>query len=114
MTNSKVKVHPTRLLRKNQTPWEQKLWKVLRNRGLEGLKFRRQFIIGDYIVDFCCLEKKLVIELDGGQHNQTPNIESDRKRQRQIKSLGYRVLRFWNTEVDSNLEGVIQTILQSS
>lgn len=109
-----MKEHITRKLRKNQTPWEQKIWSVIRNRGICGLKFRRQFKIGAHIVDFCCVEKKLIIELDGGQHNEQENIKLDDIRKRQIESLGYKVLRFWNTEVDGNLEGIIQTILQNS
>ncbi len=109
-----IKKHVTRELRKNQTPWEQKLWRVIRNRGIGGLKFRRQVKIGAHVVDFCCLESKLVIELDGGHHNEQEHMKLDEIRKRQIESLGFKVLRFWNTEVDSNLEGIIQAILRNS
>lgn len=101
----------SRKLRKDQTPWEGKLWQVLRNRNIEGLKFRRQFKIGKYIVDFCCIERKLVIELDGGHHNEQKNILKDKVRQKYIESKGYKVLRIWNNEIDDNLEGVIDQVL---
>ena len=89
-------MHVTRKLRRNQTPWEGKLWQVLRNRGIAGMKFRRQFKIDKYVVDFCCLEKKLIIELDGGHHGEEQNIILDKKREVTLKSLGYKILRFWN------------------
>lgn len=101
-------------LKRQQTPWEQKLWRVLRNRGISNLKFRRQFSIGPYIVDFCCLNKRLIIELDGGQHNQQANQEQDSVRQKYLENQGYKVLRFWNTDIDQNLQGVVQIIIDNS
>ena len=95
-----------RTLRKNITPQEQKLWNLLRNRQFYGAKFVRQYPIGPYIVDFACRRKKLVIELDGGQHNTDKNIEKDNKRTEFLISKGYTVIRFWNNEVDNNIEGV--------
>lgn len=78
------------------------------------MKFRRQFKIGNYIVDFCCLEKKLIIELDGSQHTIKQNIIQDKKRQEFLENLGYKVLRFWNNEIDENPDGVIQKIIQTT
>jgi very-short-patch-repair endonuclease len=98
--------HITKKLRKNLTPWERKLWQVLRNRGVKEAKFRRQFKIGPYVADFCCLEAQLIVELDGGQHSEIKNKQSDAIRQKYLESLGYKVLRFWNNEVENNLEGV--------
>jgi len=99
-------------LRQNQTPWETKLWQVLRSRKLKSLKFRRQYKIGRYIVDFCCLSLKLVIEVDGGQHNTDDLKIKDKERQRYIESQGYQVLRFWNNEINNNLDGVVERIIQ--
>ena len=95
-----------RILRKKQTSQEQKLWSLLRNRQFFGLKFKRQYPIGEYIVDFICVEKSLIIELDGGQHNIDDNIKKDENRTKYLNSKGYQVIRVWNNEVDKNLEGV--------
>ena len=70
-------------------------------------------MIGHYIVDFCCFEKKLVIELDGGQHNEKYNKLNDTERTRILESQGFKVLRFWNNEVDDNFDGVLETILNN-
>lgn len=94
------------------TPWENKLWSVLRNRKINNLKFRRQFKIGNYIVDFVCLKAKLIIELDGGHHSEQKNRKADEARQRILESLGYKVLRFWNNDIDGNLEGAVLEILR--
>ena len=101
-----------RYLRKSQTPQEQKLWNLLRNRQLLGYKFKRQYPIGNYIVDFVCREKRLVIELDGGQHNIAVNINYDFLRSEYIKQRGFKVIRFWNKEIDENIEGVIAKITE--
>ena len=101
-----------RNLRKSQTPQEQKLWNLLRNRQLLGYKFKRQYPIGNYIVDFVCREKRLVIELDGGQHNIAVNIHYDFLRSEYIKQRGFKVIRFWNKEIDENIEGVIAKITE--
>ncbi len=101
MRGSKVRFlamkHLARALRKHQTDAEKVLWYRLRNRQLEGWKFRRQQVIGSYIVDFLCLEPKLVIELDGGQH--ATRTEQDDQRTQYLQCLGYHVLRFWNHDV---------------
>jgi len=90
---------------------ERLLWQHLRNRELGGYKFRRQRPIGPYIVDFVCLEKKLVVEVDGGQH--AGQVELDTKRSGYLKEKGYQVLRFWNNEVLKEIESVLTVILLS-
>ena len=101
-----------RNLRKNATPQEIKLWTLLRNRNFQGLKFTRQYPIGNYIADFACRSKKLIIELDGGQHNEDENIEYDKERTQYLENNGYKVVRFWNNEIDQNLEGVYDKLLK--
>ena len=93
-------------LRQNQTPQEQKLWNIIRNHKFNNLKFKRQQPIGKYIVDFLCKDIKLIIEIDGGQHNTPENILTDAQRTQFLQSKGYKVIRFWNNEIDNNLEGV--------
>ncbi len=106
-------INRARELRKNSTQQEQKLWKLLRKRQLKAYKFRRQYPIGEYIVDFICREKQLIIEIDGGQHNTETNIAYDNKRTKFLESKGYKVIRFWNNDVDNNIEGVYITILNA-
>ncbi len=101
-----------RNLRKNMTEQEKKLWQYLRKRSINNFKFRRQYPIGNYIVDFACLEKRLVIEIDGGQHNQSDNILYDQNRTQYIEKCGYKVIRFWNNEIENNIEGVYEGILK--
>ena len=93
------------------TDAERLLWRHLRDRQLGEYKFRRQHPIGPFIVDFACLEKKLVIEVDGGQHAK--NLEGDVKRSDYLKERGYRVLRFWNNEVLEESKSVLSVILTS-
>ncbi|TET23924.1 MAG: endonuclease domain-containing protein [Candidatus Stahlbacteria bacterium] len=93
-------------LRKNMTQAERKLWKYLKNKQL-GVKFRRQYPIDNYIVDFVCLESRLVVEIDGGQHSES---RTDTSRDEYLRSQGFKVLRFWNTEVLENIEGVLDKI----
>ncbi len=102
-----------RKLRQNQTPQEKIMWSILRNYQFQGLKFRRQYPIGNYIVDFVCKEIKLIIEIDGGQHNSTKGIEYDKKRSDFLREKGYKVIRFWNNDIDNNIEGVYKTILSN-
>jgi len=94
-------------LRKNMTPAERKLWAYLERSQL-GFRFRRQHAIGNFIVDFCCIKKKLIIELDGSQHLDLQEYDEDRSKY--LESRGYRVIRFWNNDVMSNIEGVIVAI----
>lgn len=85
----------------------------LRHKQLDGVKFRRQQPIGAYIVDFASFEKKLVIEIDGGQHNEEEMRERDEERTTWLKERGYQVLRFWNNEVLMNMEGVLERIRET-
>lgn len=100
-----------RELRKNLTDAERKLWAQLRLRQVEGHRFRRQRPVGPYIVDFICLEQRLIIEVDGGQHAE--RTSKDAKRDAWLRSQGYRVLRFWNNEVLSQTEGVLHVIIEA-
>lgn len=97
-------------LRKNMTNAEHLLWKHLRGKQLNHLKFRRQHTIGNYIVDFVCIEKKLIIEIDGGQH--ADNERYDLQRTKYLQKKGYHVIRFWNNEVLQNSTAVLEKILQ--
>lgn len=97
-----------RQLRRDGTVVEQRLWYHLRNRQLAGIKFRRQEPLGVFIVDFCSLDAKLVIELDGGQHAE--HLAADAERTTALERMGYRVLRFWNNEVVENLDSVLERI----
>lgn len=95
-------------LRLNQTEVEKILWHELKAKRLSDYKFKRQHPIPPYIVDFACLEKRLIIELDGGQHDEQKEKDDDRTKR--LEAQGYQVLRFWNNDVADNLEGVLQTI----
>ena len=95
-------------LRSNQADIEQKLWYHLRAHRFMQKKFKRQKPIGRYVVDFVCLEDKLIIELDGGQH--ADNVEYDQQRDLWLRSEGYTVLRFWNNELMNEMEGVLERI----
>ena len=97
-----------RQLRKNSTDAEKFLWSHIRNRQLEGWKFRRQVPIGHYIADFVCFELRLIVELDGGQHAE--QLDYDLRRTEFLQAKGYRVVRFWNNEVLGNIEGVLETL----
>ncbi|MBI5789314.1 MAG: endonuclease domain-containing protein [Candidatus Schekmanbacteria bacterium] len=95
-------------LRKQSTDVERLLWKHLQTKRLEGMKFRRQQPIGRYIVDFVCFEKKVIVEADGGQHSV--DTERDKERDEWLNSQGFIVLRFWNNEVLTNTQGVLEVI----
>ena len=97
-------------LRRQSTDTEQALWKYLRAKRIDSLKFRRQQPIGNYIVDFVCFERKIIIELDGGQHAQTEQMQRDKERDRWFERQGYEVLRFWDNEVLKNTRGVLEVI----
>ncbi len=106
-TNSKSSA---RKLRSNSTDAEVKLWSALKNRQLTNLKFRRQAPLGNYIVDFICHEKNMIIEVDGGQHMKTST--KDGKRTTWLESQGYRVIRFWNDQVLKETDAVLEEILR--
>jgi ATP-dependent helicase HrpA/adenine-specific DNA-methyltransferase len=99
-------------LRRNMTDAELLLWSKLRRHQIHGLMFRHQTSIGHYIVDFACLTIKLIIEVDGGQHNI--NKAADERRTRWLEARGYRVMRFWNNEVLQNLDGVLEVIWRAT
>ena len=99
-----------RSLRNTATDAERKLWQELRMMKTEGRHFRRQVPLVGYIADFACHSCKLVIELDGGQHNADVNVMRDNQRTEQLARDGYRIVRFWNADLMTNLEGVIDTI----
>ena len=96
-----------RKLRKDPTPAERKLWALIRNDKL-GVKFRRQHAIGNYIPDFVCIKKKLIVELDGSQHLE--QVEYDTERTKHFETLGYKVIRFWNNQIMNDINGVIKAI----
>ena len=98
-----------RELRNNPTAAEKRLWQRLRRRQIAGALFRRQFWVGNYIVDFCCPELRLVIEVDGHQHAEQK--DADENRSEFLASRGHRVLRFWNDEVLHNIEAVLEIIM---
>ena len=98
-------------LRNNATDAEKRIWRHLSRRQLGGYKFSRQMPVGPFICDFLCREAALVVELDGGQHDL--RAAYDGARSRFIESQGYRVLRFWNNDVMSNVEGVLEAILET-
>ena len=99
-----------RQLRKNMTEAEHVLWFRLRSHQVEGHKFRRQHPIGHYVVDFVCLEKKLVVEVDGSQHMDDPK---DERRTRWLESEGYRVMRFWDNDVLVETDAVLEVIKEA-
>ena len=108
-SNPKTRTHAIEL-RKEPTPAERKLWALLRNDQL-GVNFRRQHAVGNYIPDFVCVQKKLIIELDGSQHLEQQ--EYDQERTIILDSLGYKVIRFWNNDVTNKIDGVILAILHA-
>jgi very-short-patch-repair endonuclease len=99
-----------RQLRTDMTDAERRLWSLLRNRRLDGHKFRRQHPIGSFIADFACLERMLIVEADGGQHADNPD---DQRRTDWLRGHGWRVVRFWNNDILRNPDGVAAAILQS-
>lgn len=103
----------SRTLRKNQTPWEAKLWYYLRANRMQGIQFKRQVRLGSFIVDFYCASKKLVIELDGAQHDEVENRARDQEKEFYLKNQRLQVLRFWNNDIDQNLEGVLENIREA-
>lgn len=104
----RIALDHAREMRRLPTPPEKRLWQALRNRGLGGLKFRRQVPIGVFIVDFACEDAKLVLEVDGASHAAPAH---DARRDAWLAGQGWRVVRVWNNDVMGNLEGVLQHIL---
>ena len=100
-----------KVLRKRPTDAEQLLWNRLRMKQMEGLKFRRQQPIDNYLVDFVCFENRIIIEVDGGQHAEENN--KDRERDTYLQRCGFKILRFWNNEVLQNINGDLVVIRES-
>lgn len=107
MRNSKAQQNAT-ILRREMTDAERKLWQGLRQRQVEGHKFRRQYPIGPYVADFVCLSAGLVVEVDGGQHAE--RVEEDAARTRVLERAGFKVLRYWNDDVLLKTDTVLQAI----
>ena len=97
-------------MRANTTPHEQILWRALKELPIDGTHFRRQASIGPYVVDFFCPAALLIVELDGGHHNDDETAKRDRERQLWLEREGYRVVRFWNSEITSDLNAVLEQI----
>jgi adenine-specific DNA-methyltransferase len=111
-TNAKIRTENRPCaLRNAPTDTEFRLWQRLRGRQIENCKFRRQHPFGDYNLDFVCLERKIVVELDGGQHVHASGY--DGQQSRFLEQAGYVVLRFWNNEALENMEGVLEVILRA-
>ncbi len=106
-----IALQRSRNLRREMTDAEHKLWQSLRGKQIGGFRFRRQHVLGSYIVDFVCLEAGLIIEVDGSQHSE--NADYDMARTVWLAQQGFRVLRFWNNEVLLNLDGVLCSIGQA-
>ena len=102
-----------RTLRRNQTDAERKLWHHLRDRRLDGWKFRRQHSVGPYVLDLYCAEAKLVAELDGGQHDFDAHRAHDEARTAYLERQGLKVIRFWNNEAMENTMGVLEAIREA-
>jgi adenine-specific DNA-methyltransferase len=96
-----------RRLRQEMTDAERVMWFQLRGRRLGGAKFKRQWTIGPFVVDFCCIEKRLIVEIDGGQHSP----ERDAHGTAALEGAGYQIVRYWNNEVNENLEGVLADLM---
>jgi very-short-patch-repair endonuclease len=102
--------HFARYLRRNVTDAEKKLWHELRMLKHDGRHFRRQVPVAGFIADFACYKCRLIIELDGGQHNTLDGMTRDSARSRHLEAEGFRILRFWNVDVFQNIEGVVDMI----
>lgn len=113
ITARETKIRRAKELRANSTDAERILWRELRSRQLYGCKFRRQQPLGEFFVDFVCLEKRLVIELDGGQHNEPEQANYDADRTHWLTENGFHVLRFWDHEVLKELDAVKEAIAEA-
>jgi very-short-patch-repair endonuclease len=110
-TGSLEAIRRARRLRSEMTDAERRLWSRLRGQQIRGARFRRQVLIGPYIVDFACLSHRLIIEVDGGQHAQ--NVSQDEVRTSWLASRGYRVVRYWDNDVLKNTDEVLESIWTS-
>jgi very-short-patch-repair endonuclease len=113
MTQSDLVVRARRL-RRDQTEAEARLWRALRDGQLNGIGFRRQHPVAGFVVDFYAPQQKLIVELDGGQHDEPEQRVFDEKRTQILQQQGHRVIRFWNNEVFENLDGVLEEIWRAA
>jgi very-short-patch-repair endonuclease len=111
---SDFKRKTAKVLRENTTTAEDILWRHLRRIEIKGSHFRRQVPIGPYVADFACLKERLIIEVDGSQHGNDPNSRRDEDRTRWLNSEGYRVMRFWNNDVMSKTEAVLEAVYEAT
>jgi len=112
--NNPILKQTRKKLRKNQTEVERLLWQKLRNKQVNGLRFLRQYSIGFYIIDFYCPKYKLAVELDGGQHAENNRLVYDEKRTRYLQQKDVKVIRIWNNEAITNVNGVLQKIMDET
>ena len=110
MVSTSIRRAAAKRLRANTTPHERKLWRALKELPVEGTHFRRQAPVGPYVVDFLCPAARLIIELDGGHHNEDEMARRDRERERWLEQQGYRIVRFWNSEIAGDLTAVLERI----
>jgi len=103
-----------RTLRKNATPYEKRLWSDLRRLKSQGFHFRRQVVLGQFIIDFACHQSKVVIELDGNQHGEPEHAKRDSIRDAWLTSEGFHVLRFWNSDLHENYDNVLDDIYHAA
>ena len=107
---TKQKTNHARALRREATPWERKLWAYLQSAQVEGVSFRRQHPLGPYVLDFYAPSVALAIEVDGGQRGNDIGVSTDRRREEWLRNRGITVLRFWNSDIVENIEGVVEAI----
>jgi very-short-patch-repair endonuclease len=110
MISTSIRRAAAKRLRANTTPHERTLWRALKELPTDGTHFRRQAPIGPHVVDFFCPARRLIIELDGGHHNDDETARRDRERQLWLEQLGYRVIRFWNSEITGDLTAVLEQV----
>jgi very-short-patch-repair endonuclease len=110
MISTSIRRAAAKRLRANTTPHERILWRALKELPIDGTHFRRQAPIGPYVVDFFCPARRLIIELDGGHHNDDETAKRDRERQLWLEQEGYRVVRFWNSEIAGDLAAVLERV----
>ena len=110
MGSASIRRATAKKLRANTTPHERVLWRALKEVPTDGTHFRRQAPIGPYVVDFLCPAKRLIIELDGGHHNDDETAQRDQERQAWLEKEGYRVVRFWNSDITADLNAVLEQV----
>jgi very-short-patch-repair endonuclease len=113
LAKSERTLNRARKLRREMSEEERILWMLLRDRRFAGFKFRRQVPLGDYVADFVCFERQLIVELDGSQHTEPEQVAFDAKRTQVLEAAGFRVIRIWTSDLFKEREGVLETILNA-